>query len=128
MPVSGFLKVPNIGAGHIEIKFEHHNQEKLAQARRIIEDMTTRGYILVVEHGGQYKPVQRFDARRNRYLLFEPGADLEAENQKLAAAQAQGERLGETVEPSRRKGRRGVQRGLPVEQTKAFGVAPTAGG
>jgi hypothetical protein len=102
--MTGLLDVLNCNEGHIRIEFDKADAAEVARAKRIIQDMLRRGYLLFVEHKGQQKQVKRFDPKEEVYILAD-GPE-------------------KPPEPLKRKSRKGI----PMRKTRATGVGPTAGG
>lgn len=112
----GELSVLNCTAGDIRIKFDKENQVDVERAKRMIQDMLRRGYILAVEVKGKTIIAKDFDAEHGEYIVAEgalyPGTD--ADNTEPEP------------EPFPKRGKR--RRGVPMKTAKATGVPPTAGG
>lgn len=81
MNPAGQLDILNVGAGHIEIKFDANDPIEATRAKRIIIDMLTRGYALFIE--GKDRTlcrVHRFIAESGTYIIADgPGVPDEAE-------------------------------------------------
>ncbi|HZL35448.1 MAG TPA: hypothetical protein VFC78_09075 [Tepidisphaeraceae bacterium] len=109
----GFLDVLNIGAGHLTFRFERNDAEEVAKAKKVIEDMLRRGYMIFVEADGKQKRVRSFDAAHECYILEEPD-DVAKPNEQ-----------GESAQPKRK---RETQPRAPLRTAKATAIGPTAGG
>lgn len=108
----GFLDVLSIGHGHLSFKFDKHDAEQVAKAKKVLTDMLKRGYMLFIEVDGKQQRVRKFDPEREEYILEEPDVIPEPE---------------EPVEPRRRHGS-GRGRRVPMRHGKATAVGPIAGG
>ena len=102
--MNGSLSVLNCGRGDLYIQFEKGDRDGMERAREVIQDMLKRGYLLFVQmKDGTLRKVQRFDGRQYAYVLS-TGKDS----------------------PKPSSSRQMFRR--PLRKTKAYGVAPTAGG
>jgi hypothetical protein len=117
--MSGELSVLNCTAGDIRIKFDKENPVDTERAKRMIQDMLRRGYILVVEAKGKTVIAKEFDAKHGEYIVAEGAlysGGEQAESEDVAAP--------EPALPKRGKGKRGV----PMKSVKTTAFAPMAGG
>ena len=75
----GELAVLNVYGGDVTIKFDKDDEEELKKAKEMIKDMLKRGYLLFVEEpDGSHKPVKRFSAKRDCYIIKDlPGEEKE---------------------------------------------------
>lgn len=101
----GSLSVLSASRGHLEVTFEKGDRRQTDEAKRIINDMLARGYIITVLHEGEWVRATGFNRKTNCYRIDTP------EEPKKAGGK-----------PKRRK------KELPVAKTKAVGIAPTGGG
>ena len=96
------LHILNVAGGDFKITFDKDSppgEQELA--KQAIKDMLQRGYTIAVAIGeGQYKPIKRFDAKTNEYIV----KDVPKES-------------------ARTKERR-----LPAHKTSAIAVGPSAPG
>lgn len=113
--MSGFLDVLNVGAGHLTFRFDGKGDEEKAKAKKVINDMLRRGYMIFVLVDGEQKRVQAFDDAHEEYILEEPDDGPPEEVVPDAAASA--------PKRGRPKGKR-----VALKQGKATGIGPTAGG
>lgn len=97
----GDLSVLNVGAGDLRFSFDSQDPAEVERAQRVIEDMLKRGYNVFVEWGSGLRRVKKFMASRNTYVIEEPNADQPQKKREVE---------------------------VPAKQTRAYGVAPTAGG
>lgn len=110
--MTGSLSVLNVGAGDIEVRFNHHQPDELARAVRMLKDMQARGYaILVRQDDGSYARAVSIDTERALYIISDGPAEPEA----IRGAS-----------PSRRRGR--PKRTQAIATSQAVGVARSAGG
>lgn len=124
----GELSVLNVGAGDINITFNNADADEVGKARQVITDMQKAGYAIMAQMPDKsYQRIESFDPARNAYIVVvlapETGAVVEA----VTDAE---------VLPKKRGGRpKGARKGvdfdrvaLPVQQTRAVGIARSAGG
>lgn len=96
----GFVSILNCGKGDIVISFEKGNKEDAERAKKAVTDMLNAGYTIVVQTEDGYKPVSKFDARRNEYIIQSGGSKRTRKEEKR----------------------------VPAEKAKATAIAPRAGG
>lgn len=112
--MTGSLSVLNVGAGDIQITFNQHDSGEREKALKMLTDMQTRGYAILVRlDDGTYTRATRVDAETGHYIIQLPDD---------AAHEA-----AEAIEPAP-KGRRGRKARILVEKAQAVGVARSAGG
>lgn len=115
----GSLSVLNVGAGDIEINFNHHDRGEAARAVKMLKDMQARGYaILVRDAEGVYTRAVDVDATRGRYIVMIPEDAPLPED----AEEVRGRRKRQGVKGRTRKV------SVPVRRRHAVGVARSAGG
>lgn len=120
----GNLSVLSVGAGDVEVKFDKDNPQETVRAKRIIEDMLRRGYALFVEVDGKLKPVKRFDAEKECYIIADGPLYAGDSAEPPGVTQA-----SQAEAKERTRGRAAKkEREIPMKKTRATGVAPTAGG
>lgn len=111
----GTLDVLNVGMGHLTVRFNREDPLELARGRRLVADMLKRGYALFVEVEGVLRPVRRFDAKYDAYVI-----DQVADPKTTEPA------------PKTGTGRRGPYRRMtqrvPATAAKATAIGRTAGG
>jgi hypothetical protein len=102
----GSLDVLNCGAGHLRFDFDKDDPQEAERAKRVIQDMISRGYSLFIEQpdGGGLVKVEGFDAATSSYII------------------------SDAPEPVKKRGGKGKKRRVPMTGSKATGVGPTAGG
>jgi hypothetical protein len=105
--VIGTLDVLNVNAGDLNLSFNTNDPEETAKARRVVEDMLSRGYTILVQWGDRWRRVTKFYPKRDTYQIEVP--DEQDQEEKT----------------TKKKIRR-VE--VPARKTKATGIAPTAGG
>jgi len=112
-PLGGMLSVLNCGLGDLEIAFDKDDARQVAKAKRVINDMLKRGYLLFVKHGEEWVQVKSFDPEQEAYMIEE--GPLYSDEQP---------------EPEKPKKKRGRPRktAKPLRTTRAIAVGPTAGG
>lgn len=119
------IDILNCGSGHTEIRFTGENAMEVERAKRVIQDMLRRGYVLFIE--GDDKAlirVEAFDPKKNVYIIGD--GPLYAGDTQAAAPE-------ETIEPPTpaTKARRGPGRGkreIPVGGARATAIGRSAGG
>lgn len=121
--MSGELSVLNCGKGDIRIKLDKDNPIDIARAKRMIQDMLRRGYLLAIERSdGKLVPVESFDAEAGEYIIVE-GALYSGGEDPPPVNEAE---AGEKPEPKKR-GRPAKTR-VPMANARATAVPMTAGG
>lgn len=90
----GYLNIVNVGKGHLEIKFDGSDPEDVETARKAIDDMLKRKYLIIVKdaEGVEHK-VDSFDPEKNLYIIKEVGGKKEVpltEGKATAIAPAAG--------------------------------------
>lgn len=70
--MGGELSVLNCGKGDIRIKLDKDSPIEVLKAKRMIQDMLKRGYLLAIEgKDGKLIPVDHFDAEAGEYIVCE---------------------------------------------------------
>lgn len=114
---AGFLDVLNVGAGHLTFRFDRKKgEEEKAKAKKVINDMLRRGYMIFVLVDGEQKRVRAFDDAHEEYILEEPDDGPPEEVVPDAAM------------PARKRGRPKGSKRVAMTAAKATGIGPTAGG
>lgn len=116
------LSVLNTGVGDIQVTFNQHDTGELEKDIRMLTDMQSRGYAILVQlEDGTYVRATEIDATRGRYIVQLPAADV---------AKAGPDAIVEPVRRKRGRPRKSdtVRVSVPVEKTRATGVARSAGG
>lgn len=147
----GELSVLNCAAGDINIKFDKDDPKDVENARKIIQDMQRRGYVIFIQDGKETKRVDGFDPKTCEYLLREPETETPIKSvirvarrssicykchKPIEAGTSYYElkirkthiSCGEPVIEDGRKKRQRQMRRVPMTKTKATGIAPTSGG
>jgi hypothetical protein len=107
------LNVLNVGAGDIEVRFNHLDDAEAKRAITMLLEMRNRGYaILVRDAEGHYQRAVDIDAKTGCYVLMLPEGAAVPDD---AVA----------VTPAKR-GRKKIT--VPVTKRSATGVARSAGG
>lgn len=138
----GSLCVPNVGLGDIEVKFNQHDSRERDKAIRMLKDMQTRGYAILVRlDDGSYVRATGIDHERGCYIVQipdeEPAAvpDFDAQVAGTAPvtdtpAEVIADNIGTALRdqplPKKRRGR--VRKEIPFHQAAATGIARSAGG
>lgn len=137
MSETGNLCVLNVGAGDIRVTFNHADTGESAKALRMLTDMMSRGYAVLVElPDGSYTRVQQVDATRGRYVITLP-EDVAPPADAVPATCACG--CGKSIRPGttwhrghatrgKTSARKGRKYSVPVQTSRAVGVARSAGG
>lgn len=116
----GELSVLSCGKGDIRITLNPGDEIEAARAKRMINDMLRRGYILAIEVDGQLKKVDGFDDKTNEYIIVE-GA--------LYSGDAPDSETPEPEATLKKPGRpKGTKKRVPMTSTKATAIPPTGGG
>lgn len=113
---TGELDILNVGAGHIEIRFDTKDPIETTRAARIVQDMLRRGYALFVE--GKDKTmlrVQRFHADEGVYIIAD-GAEIPPETEP------------EEPIPPTEKRKPGRPRKIKMGKAKVTAIGRSAGG
>jgi hypothetical protein len=119
---SGFLSVLNVGAGDLKMTFDKDKPGDVERARRAIEDMLRRGYMIFLEGPDGLERVRAFDPTSMSYVVEVPVVD-EPETEAIPAPDAP--KLADTP---RKRGRPKGTKKVPMTSTRATAVAATAGG
>lgn len=106
----GALSILNAGAGDIRLTLDQKNPQELLLAKKMIQDMLRRGYVLFIEENGEYVRVTNFEETTGTYIV----ADY-------------GQTPVEDVQTTQKTSRRGKKK-IPMDQATAVAVARTAGG
>lgn len=119
--MAGVLEILNVGAGDVVITFDNKNPMEAIRAKRIIKDMLSRGYALMIKlEDGTYTRAKAFDEATGEYIIadFDPDAD---EDDSPRAGLDDGPPI---------KARRGRPRGKRVgmENATATAIGRSAGG
>ena len=93
------LSVLSIGDGDMRLSFDSADENEVARAQDVVEDMLKRGYQIFVEVDGKLERAVAFDRQKNEYVIRE-----------------------------RVKGKPGRKKGVSAKRHRATGVARTAGG
>lgn len=114
---TGELSILNCRAGDIRITFDKDSEVEVERAKRMIQDMLKRGYVLAVEIKGKLVLAKEFDAARGEYIVADGGT--------FAA-----EPVPTVAEPFPVvKGKRGQPKGrVPMKSAKATAIPPMGGG
>lgn len=117
--MTGSLSILNVGAGDIEIRFNKHQPEETARAIKMLKDMQSRGYaILVKQDDGSYARAIEIDAETACYVISGEAPAPVVEGTVVEASTALAKRTG-----------RGAPRHRQSIATRhAVGVARSAGG
>ncbi|HET8777938.1 MAG TPA: hypothetical protein VFN76_09795 [Candidatus Limnocylindria bacterium] len=139
--MSGSLSVLNVGAGDIRIDFTGADEMEKIRAKRIISDMLRRGYALFVKLAdGTYRRALRFDPEAEVYVIADldteaaDASDGDQEATSTAGAPSGVDTAGGAAPGTRlvggrgRRGRRRVERKVPMGEADAIGVHQSAGG
>ena len=117
----GELSVLNVRQGDIKVSFNSSDPMEVERARRIVEDMLRRGYILFVEVKGKLRKATGFDPKTDEYILADgplyasPPMDEPVDDPEIPA-------------PKRRGRPPGSKNRASAKSTRATGVPPTSGG
>lgn len=114
----GSLSILNAGKGDIKITYNKGDLGETIRARRIVQDIIKRGYVLLVEIDGKYTRATKFDERANEFVIadFDPREGERNEPQKEESAQA----------PQKKRGRPAKR--VRMESVDAVGIGRSSGG
>ena len=139
----GSVAILNVGAGDVKVSFDPSNPAECIRAARIVKDMLSRGYMLLVEvvdgKGGRTQVrAAAFDEKTCEYIIadFDPLIAATADKQERKQQEKDdGESGGtqaavETREATPTPKRRGRPPKVRVAagSTRTVAVAPSAGG
>lgn len=119
--MSGELSVLSCGKGDIRITLNPGDEIECERAKRMINDMLRRGYILAIEVDGKLKKVDGFDDKTNEYIIVEGALYAGDPPEQIEPAELE-------VEPKKRGRPKGVKKRVPMTSTKATAIPPTGGG
>lgn len=121
----GELAILNCREGDMRFSFDKDDPQELERAKRVVEDMLRRGYIIFVDVGGKLRKVTKFDAKRGEYIIADGPLYSGDEN-----GDKNQEEIPEPKKPktkAKEKAAKGTKR-VGMRSSKAVGVAPTSGG
>lgn len=108
--MSGCVEILNVGEGDVKITFDKDDPADRIRASRIVKDMISRGYALLVEfEPGKWTRAWDFDEEKCEYIIADFDASLAPESQSLSPPKRGGSRRSAT-------------------NTNAVAVSKTAGG
>ena len=112
---TGFLRVLNIAAGDIEVVFDAENPAETLRAIAMLKDMAKRGFLIAVRlEDGTFARAVDIDATRARYIVVVPD-DIGLPADAVPVVE-------------KRPAKRGRKVSVPIETSRAYGVARSAGG
>lgn len=110
---TGGLDILNTGAGHIEVRYDLNDTIEVERAKRIIEDMLKRGYVLFIQGKDQELiRVESFDAVKGVYLIADLGDPIE----------------GTSLPAKAKRGRGRPKKEVKMTEVKATAIGRSAGG
>ena len=129
----GSLHVLNVSGGDVTLSFNRQDVVEAIRAKRIVTDMLRRGYALLVEVDGAYQRIQHFDEAHGVYVIadYDPSVMMPEESlhvQETPEAETPHEVTAVDEGPTLPKRRGRPRKSLPMERSRAVGIAPTAGG
>lgn len=112
------LSVLNCMAGDMKFSFDSNDPQEVERARRVVQDMLARGYIIFVETPKGLRKVTGFNPKNDTYII--------ADGPMAKEIPTDGDPLETPVEtrPKKTQGRKEVS----AKTAKATAIAPTAGG
>jgi hypothetical protein len=110
----GFLAILNVGKGDTKISFDKDKPEEMEKAKKIVMEMLRRGYAILVEAG-----------EKNGKPLYLRATDFDPETCEYIVAGISDEERNVISNEVLTKGKK---RRVKAEDTKAVGVARSAGG
>lgn len=123
----GQISILNVFGGDTKLVFDKENIVETIRAKRIVKDMLRRGYMLCVEDkDGKYVRATDFDENTGEYII----ADFSPESGDDDGGQGREETQEGTTETATGQGKkkRGRQRRVSAETSKAISVPRVAGG
>lgn len=119
----------NVGAGDLEFRFDRGNRDEVEKAKRVIQDMLKRGYVIFAEVNDMLHKVIAFDATAERYIIADGVPDSDQE-ESIPPPELPEPGPEPIPIPARKRGRpKGSKtRSVAMDSVKATAVAPTAGG
>lgn len=103
----GEVGILNVGAGDTKLTFDKNNPEEMERAAKIVTDMISRGYVLLVEveRAGKkvFQRIKKFKPNTCEYIISE-------------------------IEDPNASRKRTQLRSIPASDTRAVAVPRTAGG
>ncbi len=110
----GMLEILSVGRGDIKISLDHNNPEDVENARKLIEELLTKGYGVFVETDKGLSRVRKFNPKRMTYSIMEFVDQIDDAPAPAAA------------KPGRKPRTR--EREIPVAGSKTKAIGRTAGG
>ena len=130
----GELDCLSVGGGHIKVSFDPSNPEERIRAARMVKEMLSRGYALLVAVGGegpntQYQRATGFDEEHCEYIIadLDPTAAEPEAATVSAAPLSQAPAASGPPSPQKQAGKI-RQRRIPAEGARTVAVARIAGG
>lgn len=121
------IDILNTGHGHTEVRFTGENAVEMERAKRIIQDMLRRGYVLFVEGADKALiRVQSFDPEKNVYIIAD--GPLYAGEVSPAAVEDPPPATAPAPGPPPKRGRGRPRREVPVDKVRTTAIARSAGG
>lgn len=129
---AGCVRVLNVGAGDLKLTFDSSDPVEVERARRTVEDMLQRGYVLLADvprKGRRPKGEEEGKRRLVRVKGFDPRADeyLIATDALYPGGEAGGEEQEAEGEGRSRKARSKTTR-IPAREARVAAVGRSAGG
>lgn len=122
----GELSILNVGTGDTKLSFNKDNPAEVIRSGRIVRDMMSRGYVLLVEieENGVKKHIRAkdFDEKTSEYIIADFDPNFTREEPEIDGPQPQ----DKTSEPRQRKAH--SEKRVPAEDTSAVAVPRRAGG
>jgi hypothetical protein len=120
---AGGLDVLNVGAGHIEFRFNKDDLIELERAKRCIQEMLRMGYAIFVEReDGKHAIVEKFDSSRGVYVIADVPKESNGDQSTTEISDTEVD-----LEPKKKRGRPPTKE-IPMEEAKATAVGRSAGG
>lgn len=111
------ISILNCTMGDMQFSFDSDDPQEVERARRCVEDMLKRGYILFVHTKAGLRKVTKFNRKNDTYVIADgPETAPPEKNDADESSQAP------------KKGRKGKAKEVPAKSSKATAIAPTAGG
>lgn len=112
------LDVLNCTMGDMKFSFDSKDPQEVERARRCVQDMLRRGYVIFVETKKGLRKVTGFNAKNDTYIIADGPMTIEepTDGQKPKAPE------------KAKKTATAKKRAIPARGAKGTAIAPTAGG
>lgn len=139
--MNGNLEILNTGHGDLKLSFNPDNPIERDRAKRAVQDMLRRGFVLFIEGGdGKLTRVESFDEATCSYIIadvpgFTPSPEMKAIGEAILKApkeivedESGGVAVIESVQTPQEKRVRKGKIAVPAHKAKATAIGRSAGG